>query len=115
MNIKKEIEKHLADFEHYSLLKSPVVVTSNYIVGMLLDARQTQFFVYDMKNHISYESEKTEQYDDSQLIGYNEPYIISTVNPLLELPEECAYPDSVKNHLLHEGQVIVLRPLQSFL
>ena len=110
---KKEIEKHLADFEHYSLLKSPVVVTSNYIVGMLLDA-QTQFFVYDMKNHISYESEKTEQYDDSQLIGYNEPYIISTVNPLLELPEECAYPDSVKNHLLHEGQVIVLRPLQSF-
>lgn len=107
---KKEIEKHLAEFEHYTLLKSPVVVTTDYIAGTLLNALQTQFFVYDIKNGISYEGEKTEQYDDSYLIGYDEPYIISTISPLLEV-EEGLYPDSVKNHLLQEGQVIVLRPL----
>lgn len=111
---KKDIERNLKDFEHYTLLKSPVVATSNYVVGTLLDGRKTRFFVYDIKNQVSYEGEEKEEYDNSQFVGYSEPYVISVINPTVELSEEdTAYPDSVKSHILQEGRVIVLRQLYS--
>ncbi len=110
---KKNIERNLDEFEHYTLLKSPIVATDDYVAGTLLDGRKTKFFIFDIKNNISYEGKELEEYDDSQLIGYSEPYIISAIEPMMELPEDCTYPDSVKKHLLHEGRVIVLRQLHS--
>lgn len=110
---KKNIERNLKEFEHYTLLKSPVVATPDYIAGTLLDGRKTKFFIFDIKNNISYEGEETEEYDNSQLVGYSEPYIISVIEPMIELPKGCTYPDSVKNHLLHEGRVITLRQLHT--
>ena len=110
---KKNIEANISKFQNYTLLKSPILSTDDYIVGTLLDGMETRFFVYDIKANKRYEGIGRDESDDSQFVGYSEPYVISVINPIMELAEDETrlFPDSVKNHILHEGHVIVLRQL----
>ena len=69
--------------------------------------------MWKIKANKRYEGIGRDESDDSQFVGYSEPYVISVINPIMELAEDETrlFPDSVKNHILHEGHVIVLRQL----
>lgn len=107
---KRNIERNLKEFEHYSFLKNFVVVTDNAIAGTIRKGSKSVPFIYDLKTNSCFHYPDKEHYDNSQLTGFFDSCVVSYYEPEGEYLEEL--PDSVESYLNSGGYILKLQTLQ---
>lgn len=107
---KKNVEKHLKEFEQYCMLKSFVVVTDRIVAGQLRKYGKTVPFIYDRKGNISYEGIPSELPTYTTGTGYNDSNWITYMESTDK--KKPYLPDSVNNHLNNEGMVLCFQTMK---
>lgn len=107
---KKDIERNLANFSNYTLLRDFIFVTGRYIGGFLWQNKIHKAFITDTKSNKTYISSDLLDSDLSHLAGYCDDAIISYVSLASDKIDNL--PDSVITHVNNEGIALCLQKLK---
>ena len=105
--VRNDIEKHLKDFEQYTLLKKILAVTDRYIIGYVEEHREDKFFMLDYKSGTCYKEAHESKSDRAPINGYCDQGLVSFIEaPMEELP------DSVSTHVEQEQLALQIRRIE---
>lgn len=107
---KKNVEKHLADYRRYCLLKGFVAVTDRIVAGQFRKFGQTVPFIFDRRHQVCYEGEPSEIPTYTSATDYDHSYWITYLESLDSAPS--SVPDAVRDYLKEEGMVLCLQKLE---
>ena len=104
---KVDIERKIANYDQYVMIKKVLGVTEDFIIGLLWENRNTKLFVLDRINKICYLGEKVN--DDDQRIGCGlcDEGIIFCVDE-----ENETFPDSVNEYVRKENLILQIKPFK---
>lgn len=104
---KMDIEKKIANYDKYTMIRKILSVTDKYIIGFIWEHRQTKIFVIDYISKICYVGDTFSDFDRRQGCGYFDGGLISYIDTENEI-----YPDSVNEHVRNENWVLRIQPLK---
>lgn len=111
---KKDIERHLAEFDNYTLLRNFTVVTPQFLMGYVWEGRKNKVFLLDRASREIYVSRTLEDSDHTLLTGFCGSTMISCIHPdaYEEDPDSDLLPEDLIAHLKKGEFVICLRKIK---
>lgn len=112
--IKKDIERHLTEFDNYTLLRNFTVVTPQFLMGYVWEGRHNKVFMLDRASNEIYVSPTLEDSDHTLLTGFCGSTMISFIDPdyYEEYPDHDLLPENILAHLKKGDFVICLRKIK---
>ena len=107
VSAKTNIERQLADYDQYVMLKKILAITDRYIIGFLWEHRQTKMFVLDYQSNVCYKGDQISDLDCRLGCGFYENGLISYIDS-----ESSEYPDSVNEHVRNEHIALQIRYIE---
>lgn len=113
--LKKDIERHLAEFDNYTLLRDFTVVTPRFLMGFLWESRKRKLFILDKASGEINVSPAVEDSDNTLLTGFCGSTMISYMDPdnYGESPEADLLPADITEHLRKGDFVLCLRKVKT--
>lgn len=112
---KKDIEKHIKDFDNYTLLKDFSIVYENIIMGTFWEHRNSKIFLLDTKQKKLFKSKKIADSDNTFYTGLSDSILISFIDPdyYREHFDFSLLPPEVIKHLEKEEFVLSFREIKN--
>lgn len=104
---KVDIERKLANFDNYTMLRKILSVTDRYIIGFIWEHRQTKMFIVDYESKSCYFGDILSDMDRRLGCGLSDEAIISYIDSESEI-----YPDSVNDHVKMGNFVLQIQSIK---